>query len=112
MRTIGVVFLELLALTAVQGCRHKAPEPIPGPKAGMSVAAHFRPAAIAWFQGSLEEAFAPMASESAGLPGYGRAELPADAQADARIEARQPKARNRPPAATTAQACPTRRLRG
>jgi hypothetical protein len=113
MRPIGVLFWGLLALTVVQGCRHKAPEPIPGPKAGTPMAVRFRPAGIAWFQGSLEEAFAPAAREGAGLPAYGRADVPADvrtdARADARPEARKIPARNQRPGPTVVQVCPTRR---
>lgn len=113
MRPIGVLFWGLLALTVVQGCRHKAPEPIPGPKAGTPMAAHFRPAGIAWFQGSLEEAFAPAASDGAGLPDYGRADVPANVRADARAQAPRPTpVRNQRPGSSVVQVCPTRRLHG
>jgi hypothetical protein len=62
MKTTEVLGLALVVMTAVIGCRQKQPEPIPAPKAGLALAAarHFRPAAIAWFQGNLEEAFAPV----------------------------------------------------
>jgi len=56
MRTFWVLTLGLVALTAAVGCKQKQPEPIPGPKAGMAV--HVSAAGIAWFQGSLDEAFA------------------------------------------------------
>jgi hypothetical protein len=66
MKTVGVLFLGLVALTASQGCRQKDPEPIPGPKA-RSAAVHFHPAGIAWFQGSFEEAFAPVPRDRAEM---------------------------------------------
>jgi len=59
VNAIKVLVLGTLALTATQACKRNDPEPVPGPKAG--VAAAFRPSRIAWFQGSLEEAFAPVA---------------------------------------------------
>ena len=58
MRTLWVVILGLAALTAMQGCKRKDPQPIPGPKAVHAIAGHARAAGIAWFQGSLDEAFA------------------------------------------------------
>jgi hypothetical protein len=112
MRTIGVLFLGLLALAAAQGCKHKRPEPIPGPKAGTPVARQFRPAGIAWFQGSLEEAFAPTTYEQVEMSAYRRAEEPADVRTEARPEARQPTARIQPAASTVGQSCPTRRVHG
>jgi hypothetical protein len=54
MRTLWVSALTLAALTAVAGCKQKEPEPIPGPKAGVS---RERVPGIAWFQGSLDEGF-------------------------------------------------------
>ena len=58
MRTIWVVTLGLVALTAVQGCKQKEPEPIPGPKAGAVTVPFVHTPGIAWFQGSFDEAFA------------------------------------------------------
>ena len=58
MRRIWVLTLGLVALTAVQGCRQKNPEPIPGPKAGTVTVPYVRTPGIAWFQGSFDEAFA------------------------------------------------------
>ena len=58
MRTLGVLVLGLVALTAAEGCKRNAPEPIPGPKAAPAVVGHLGSAGIAWFQGSLDEAFA------------------------------------------------------
>jgi hypothetical protein len=58
MRTLWVGSLGLVAVLTTAGCKQKSPEPIPGPKApGMGVAVP-RAAGIAWFQGSLDEAFA------------------------------------------------------
>jgi hypothetical protein len=58
MRTIWVLTLGLVALTAVQGCKQKEPEPIPGPKAGAATVPYVHTPGIAWFQGSFDEAFA------------------------------------------------------
>jgi hypothetical protein len=58
MRRLWVLILGLVALTAAEGCKQRQPEPIPGPKAGAGVVGHTRAAGIAWFQGSLDEAFA------------------------------------------------------
>jgi len=58
MRTIWVLALGLVVLTAVEGCKRNAPEPIPGPKAATAVVGHPGSSGIAWFQGSLDEAFA------------------------------------------------------
>ena len=58
MRALWVGSLGLVALLTTAGCKQKDPEPIPGPKApGMGVTAT-QAAGIAWFQGSLDEAFA------------------------------------------------------
>src|SRR5690242_549793 len=54
MRTLWVLTLALVSLAAIQGCKQK-PESIPGPKA---MAPYVGPPGIAWFQGSLDEAFA------------------------------------------------------
>jgi hypothetical protein len=55
MRTLWVLTLgALVSLAALQGCKQKS-EPIPGPKA---LASPVGPPGIAWFQGSLDEAFA------------------------------------------------------
>ena len=59
MRTLWVLIVGLAALTAIPGCKRKNPEPIPGPKAVAAAAVgHARAKGIAWFQGSLDEAFA------------------------------------------------------
>ena len=62
MRMLWVLTLGLAALATVQGCKQK-PEPIPGPKAGTAAGIYVHTPGIAWFQGSLDEAFA-----SAQLP--------------------------------------------
>lgn len=60
MRTLWVVILVVVATAAVPGCKRKLPEPIPDPKAASTVAvhAHAHAPGIAWFQGSIDEAFA------------------------------------------------------
>lgn len=59
MRAFWVLTLGLVALTAAEGCKRNEPEPIPGPKAVATAAVgRTRAAGIAWFQGSLDEAFA------------------------------------------------------
>ncbi len=58
MRAFWVLTLGLVALTGAEGCKRQEPEPIPGPKAVSAVVGHTRAAGIAWFQGSLDEAFA------------------------------------------------------
>ena len=58
MRAYWMAGLGLVALLATEGCKQKSPEPIPGPKAASVGMMHPRAAGIAWFQGSLDEAFA------------------------------------------------------
>ena len=59
MRAYWVACLGLAALLTTEGCKQKNPEPIPGPKApGAEMGRAVRAAGIAWFQGSLDEAFA------------------------------------------------------
>ncbi len=61
MRAYWVACLGMVALLTTEGCKQKEPEPIPGPKAPGAAAAvgpAVRAAGIAWFQGSLDEAFA------------------------------------------------------
>ena len=58
MRKLWMLTLGLAALAAAEGCKRNAPEPIPGPKAVPAVVGHASAAGIAWFQGSLDEAFA------------------------------------------------------
>src|SRR5258708_24069558 len=58
MRKLWILIVGLVALTAADGCKRNAPEPIPGPKAVPAVVGHARAPGIAWFQGSLDEAFA------------------------------------------------------
>ena len=58
MKALWVGSFGLAALWTIGGCKQKVPEPIPGPKApGMGVTST-QAAGIAWFQGSLDEAFA------------------------------------------------------
>jgi hypothetical protein len=104
MRTFWVLALGLVALTAAEGCKQKMPEPIPGPKAASGVVGHARAAGIAWFQGSLDEAFArPGAHVTCG------AERPAMAP----VAPELPHPRNRvsqpSPAACQGGSCPTAR---
>jgi hypothetical protein len=58
MRAYWVACLGMVALLTTEGCKQKDPEPIPGPKAPGAAASAARAAGIAWFQGSLDEAFA------------------------------------------------------
>ena len=58
MRTLWILALGLVALSATQGCKQKEPEPLPGPKVGGPAAPHVQTPGIAWFQGSFDEAFA------------------------------------------------------
>ncbi len=58
MRALWITTVLLAALSTVQGCKQRQPEPIPGPKAGHALAVHIRTPGIAWFQGSFDEAFA------------------------------------------------------
>jgi len=56
MRAFWVAGLGLVALLSTAGCKQK--EPIPAPKAPSVGMGPSRAAGIAWFQGSLDEAFA------------------------------------------------------
>jgi hypothetical protein len=58
MRSLWVMTLGLVALTAAEGCKQRSPEPVPPPKASPAETGHVRAAGIAWFQGALDEAFA------------------------------------------------------
>jgi hypothetical protein len=58
MRTLWVLTLGLVALAAVQGCKRNDPKPLPGPRADGVMVAYVHTPGIAWFQGSLDEAFA------------------------------------------------------
>jgi hypothetical protein len=61
MRAYWVACLGLVALLTTEGCKQKNPEPIPAPKApgaGAEMGRAVSAAGIAWFQGSLDEAFA------------------------------------------------------
>lgn len=58
MRAYWMACLGLVALWAAEGCKQKSPEPIPGPKAASMGMVRPQAAGIAWFQGSLDEAFA------------------------------------------------------
>lgn len=58
MRAYWVACLGMVALLSTEGCKQKDPQPIPGPKAPGAASSAVRAAGIAWFQGSLDEAFA------------------------------------------------------
>jgi hypothetical protein len=58
MKAFWVASLGMVALLTTAGCKQKTPEPIPGPKAASIGVGPVRAAGIAWFQGSLDEAFA------------------------------------------------------
>ena len=58
MKAFWVASLGIVALLTTAGCKQKSPEPIPGPKAPSIGVAPAQAAGIAWFQGSLDEAFA------------------------------------------------------
>jgi hypothetical protein len=58
MKAYWMASLGLAALLATEGCKQKVPEPIPGPKAASMGVMPPQAAGIAWFQGSLDEAFA------------------------------------------------------
>jgi hypothetical protein len=55
---VACLGMGMVALLTTEGCKQKSPEPIPGPKAPGAAASAARAAGIAWFQGSLDEAFA------------------------------------------------------
>jgi hypothetical protein len=81
MKPIWIAAAVLTATLALTGCKHRKEEPIPGPKAAWSTIAqtpspsasakasrtlgrhetrdHRGASGIAWFQGTLEEAFSP-----------------------------------------------------
>lgn len=86
MRTLWVVAAVCAMSLATEGCKHNKREPVPGPQVGTAAfrwAEHAGPGGIAWFQGSVEEAFA-------------RADLSRSARQNTLHCAR---ARKRPPAA-------------
>ena len=58
MRAFWAAGLGLVALLSTEGCKQKDPAPIPAPKAPGAQMGPERAAGIAWFQGSLDEAFA------------------------------------------------------
>jgi hypothetical protein len=59
MRALWILALGLATLAAVQGCKRRDPKPLPGPQSAMALAAdNIHAPGIAWFQGSLDEAFA------------------------------------------------------
>jgi hypothetical protein len=58
MRAFFMAGLGFLALLATEGCKQRSPQPIPGPKSTSIGVMHPQAAGIAWFQGSLDEAFA------------------------------------------------------
>ena len=84
MRSLWVTAAVLAAALAVDGCKQKKREPVPGPQArpGTAVQARARAAGddsdfhrarhagasgISWFQGTVEEAFSSTCSESRSL---------------------------------------------
>jgi hypothetical protein len=100
MRAYWVAGLGLVALLATQGCKQKNPEPIPGPKAPGAEVMRPQAAGIAFFQGSLDEAFArpgdhatctavraPMAPLT---PDFSRSRIRAPSRAPAVTTARRP----------------------
>jgi hypothetical protein len=104
MRKLWMLTLGLAALAAAEGCKRNAPEPIPGPKAVPAVVGHTSAAGIAWFQGSLDEAFArPGAHVTCAEVRAPMAPLGADLS--------RPPIRNRlntpPPAACRSGTCPS-----
>ena len=89
MKPIWIAAAVLIATLALTGCKNRKEEPVPGPKSGWSAAtqppvanAPSRPSrptgrheardhhganGIAWFQGTLEEAFTPSCHKCASL---------------------------------------------
>ena len=103
MRKLWVVTLGLAALTAADGCKRNVPEPIPGPKAAPAVLSPARAAGIAWFQGSLDEAFArPNAHVTCAAERASMAPLGADLARPLRNRLNPS-----PPAACPSGTCPT-----
>jgi hypothetical protein len=101
MRRLWVLTLALVALTAAQGCKRRMPEPIPGPKAVPAVVGHTRAGGIAWFQGSLDEAFAqPITRVTCDAGRVPMAPLGADLSHPRRLNPP-------PPAACRSGACPS-----
>jgi hypothetical protein len=89
MKPIWIAVAVLTATLALTGCKNRKEEPVPGPKSGWSAAAqtplanapskaprdvgrheardHHGASGIAWFQGTLEEAFSPTCHKCASL---------------------------------------------
>jgi len=86
MRSLWVTAAVLAAALAVDGCKQKKREPIPGPQARPGTAAqgharaagddsdhrtrHVGASGISWFQGTVEEAFSISCSESKSMFRY------------------------------------------
>ena len=103
MRKLWMLTLGLAALAAAEGCKRNAPEPIPGPKAVPAAVGHPSAAGIAWFQGSLDEAFArPGAHVTCAEVRAPLAPLGADLSRPTRNRLTTP-----PPAACRSGTCPT-----
>jgi hypothetical protein len=103
MRKLWMLTLGLAALAAAAGCKRNAPEPIPGPKAVPAVVGHASAAGIAWFQGSLDEAFArPGAHVTCAEVRAPMAPLGADLPRPTRNRMNTP-----PPAACPSGTCPS-----
>jgi hypothetical protein len=89
MKPIWIAVAVLTATLALTGCKNRKEEPVPGPKSEWSAAAqppsantptkvsrapgrherhvHHGASGIAWFQGTLEEAFSPTCHKCASL---------------------------------------------
>jgi hypothetical protein len=71
MKPIWIAVAVLTATLALAGCKNRKEEPVPGPKSEWSAAAQTplanTPSRIAWFQGTLEEAFSPTCHKCASL---------------------------------------------
>ena len=89
MKPIWIAAAVLTATLALTGCKNRKEEPVPGPKSEWSAAAqtplanapskasratgrheprdHHGASGIAWFQGTLEEAFSPTCHKCASL---------------------------------------------
>jgi hypothetical protein len=90
MKPLWIAVAVLTATLALTGCKNRKEEPVPGPKSEWSAAAqtplanassrpssratgrheprdHHGASGIAWFQGTLEEAFSPTCHKCASL---------------------------------------------
>jgi hypothetical protein len=73
MKPIWIAVAVLTATLALAGCKNRKEEPVPGPKSEWSATGRHEPrdhhgaSGIAWFQGTLEEAFSPTCHKCASL---------------------------------------------